>query len=141
MKRLLIAPVLSLLLLGLATGCGDDNGPSAPGVAAVDLSGTWSGTITYFEEASARQSLCASEGISVVLSQNHTSISSRFVTSCDGTYELSATLEGNLIRGSIARGSEAVGRIAGFVSASRIEMTTSRGRQEPEAVNRIELVR
>lgn len=139
MKRLPIA--LSLICLAFPLGCGDDSGPTGPGVVAINLSGTWSGTITYFDEASSRQSLCASERINLVMSQNHSSISSRFMTSCQGTYDLSATVEGNLITGSLTRGSQAVGRIAGVVSASRIEISTSRGRQEPEAVNRIDLVR
>ena len=142
MKRRL-GSFLLLLLLPLFSACSDETGPTAPAATAISLSGAWTGTITYFADSSQRQSLCATERLSTVLSQSGAQVTAHIATSCHGTLELSGTIQGGLLIGALSGDSqESGGRVTGLVSSSRIEITTSRGRTaEPVAVNKIDLVR
>jgi hypothetical protein len=142
MKRLRGLAILVLLLP--LSGCGDENGPTAPGgTLRGELSGQWTGTITYFQEEGQRQAACALERIETVISQAGDQVTAPIITACHGTLELSGTVVGNSLTGSLAGGPQGSGgRVAGFASPSRIELTTSRGRaDDPVAVNRIELGR
>ena len=142
MKRLRGFAILVLLLP--LSGCGDENGPTAPGgTLRGELSGQWTGTITYFPQESQLQAACALERIDTAVSQTDTRVTALILTSCHGSLELSGTVVGTALTGSLVGGTQASGgRIAGFASQSRIEITTSRSRRgETEPINRIELSR
>lgn len=142
MKRLLGLAILALLLP--LSGCSDENGPTAPGgMIRGELSGRWTGTITYYQDGSDLQAACALERIDTVISHSDSQVTARIATSCHGALELSGTVVGPVLTGSLVGGTQASGgRIAGLASPSRIELTTSRGRgEEPVAVNKIELIR
>lgn len=140
--RWLLSAVASLGILGYA-GCSDEGAPTEPKIG-LNLSGAWTGAITSYSPA------CAREGIAVTLSQNGTTVTGSFPTSCQGRLELRGAMSGDSIAGELYGATDGVriGQISGTVSRASIRITTwgpqvreDRGPPQQVVINVIDLAR
>jgi hypothetical protein len=103
-------------------GCIDGGVPTEP-ESGLNLSGAWTGTITYYDSPP-----CAvREGIAVTLSQSGKTVTGSFHTSCQGILELRGEISGRSITGELydgADGRHVVGGISGTASRTSIQITT-----------------
>jgi len=116
--RWLLSAVASLGILGYA-GCSDEGAPTEPKIG-LNLSGAWTGAITSYSPA------CAREGIAVTLSQNGTTVTGSFPTSCQGRLDLHGAMNGDSIAGELYGATDGVriGQISGTASQTSIRLTT-----------------
>jgi hypothetical protein len=112
--------------------------------AALDVSGAWTGAMTSYLPA------CAREGIAVTLSQHGTTVTGGFRTSCQGMLDLRGAMSGDSIAGELYGGSDGVriGQISGTASQMSIRITTwgpaaqeDEGRRSRPVLNVIDLTR
>jgi hypothetical protein len=119
----------SVALLGalVVGGCTDDETPTAP-ISGLNVSGAWTGTITYYDSA------CAREGIAVTLTQNRSTVTGSFPTSCQGTLELRGATNADSLVGELYRELDGlqIGQISGTASRTRIQVTTWRPQPREE---------
>jgi hypothetical protein len=131
MKRSL--GILGILLAGIIVvlGCGGGGSPTSPPINGgpstdLNLSGTWSGTV------SDRSGSCATESFSVDLAQgtenangfNGPKITGSFSTPCQGQFALQLFLNGNHVIGNIGGGK---GHVDGVASASAVDFSVIQG--------------
>jgi hypothetical protein len=116
--RLLLCSVVLIGILGYG-GCKDGNSLTEPD--RLDLNGAWTGAITYYDSPA-----CAREGIAVPLSQDGTTVTGSFQTSCQGMLELRGAMNGDSIAGELYGATDGVriGQISGTASRTSIRITT-----------------
>ncbi len=135
--------VFSLLFLGSA-GCSNRNNPTAP-ASSLNLTGAWTGTISYPPASSALGASCANEALNPTLAHVGRSVTARIETSCEGPLRLEGSLVGSVFTGILTGGSRGDGfggHVTGVASASRIELTAARsGKGEAVPVCWIDLTR
>ena len=135
----------SIALLGIIGygGCKDAGAPTEPHVG-LNVSGAWTGAITSYSPA------CAREGIAVTLSQDGTTVTGSFPTSCQGRLELRGAMSGDSIVGELygATNGVRIGQISGTASRANIRITTwgpaaqeDEGRRSRPVLNVIDLTR
>lgn len=133
----------SVVLLGILGGCNDAGAPTEPS-AALNVSGAWTGSITSYSPT------CAREGIAVTLSQDGTTVTGDFPTSCQGRLELRGAMSGDSIAGELFGTTDGVriGQISGTASRASIRITTwgpqareDRGPPQQVVINVIDLAR
>jgi hypothetical protein len=109
------------------------------------LNGAWSGTITHYDSPA-----CARESIAVRLSQDGTTVTGIFPTSCRGMLDLRGAMNGDSITGELYGATDGVriGQISGTASRTSIRLTTLGPQQREEqgppsraVVNVIDLAR
>lgn len=135
----------SVVLLGIlgGGGCKDAGAPTEPN-AGLNMNGAWTGSMTSYSPA------CVREGIAVALSQDGTTVTGSFPTSCQGRLELRGAVSGDSIVGELFGGTDGVliGQISGTASSANIRITTwgpqvreDRGPPQRVVINVIELAR
>jgi hypothetical protein len=141
-RRWLLCSIAIFGILGYG-GCKDAGTPTEPN-ARLNVSGVWTGAITSYSPA------CAREGIAVTLSQNGTTVTGSFPTSCQGMLDLRGAMSGDSIAGELYGATDGVriGQISGTVSRASIRITTrgpqvreDRGPPQQAVINVIELAR
>jgi hypothetical protein len=135
----------SIALLGVVGygGCKEGSSPTEPN-AGLNVSGAWTGAMTSYSPA------CEREGIAVTLSQDGTTLTGSFPTSCQGRLDLRGAMSGDSIAGELYGATDGVriGQISGTASRTSIRLTTwgpqERDEEGPRSrgiVNVIDLVR
>jgi len=117
--RWLQCTVAILAILGYG-GCTNADAPTEPD-GGLNLNGAWTGAITYYDSPA-----CAREGIAVPLSQDGTTVTGSFQTSCQGMLELRCAVNGDSIAGELYGATDGVriGQISGTASRTSIRITT-----------------
>ena len=140
--RWLLCSIAIVVILGYG-GCKDAGAPTEPH-AGLDVSGAWTGAITSYSPA------CAREGIAVTLSQDRTTVTGSFRTSCQGMLDLRGAMGSDSIVGELYSASDGVriGQISGTASRATIRLTTwgpqareDRGPPQQAVINVIDLTR
>jgi hypothetical protein len=112
----------SIALLGIVGygGCTDEGAPTEPN-GRLNLSGAWTGSITHYDAPA-----CAREGIAITLSQNRSTVTGTFQTSCRGLLELRGAMDGDSVSGTLSRapGGSTIGQMSGTASRTSIRLTT-----------------
>ncbi len=143
MKPIRPLVLLSALSVWNLVGCGEKAAPTQP-APAVSLAGHWTGTVTSLRGSEGTEAACLAEAIAADISQDGASVTGLILTSCVGSLDLSGTVEGNLLTGSLVGRTSAFagGRVTAAVSSSRIAMTVGHSTKEGfVAVLSIDLVR
>ena len=136
----------SIALLGIlgSGGCTDGDSPTEPN-GGLNLNGAWTGRMTHYDSPA-----CASEGISVALSQEGGALRASFQTSCQGMLDLRGELNGDSVSGTLYRAADgsSIGEMSGTASRTSIRITTwgpqargDDGRRVRTVVNAIDLTR
>jgi hypothetical protein len=117
----------SVALLGALSGCTDEDSPTAP-ISELNLSGAWSGTITHYDSA------CARETIAVTLTQDRATVTGSFPTSCQGMLKLRGATNAASLVGELYRELDGlwIGEVSGTASRTRIQVTTWRPQPREE---------
>jgi hypothetical protein len=133
----------SVVVLGILAGCNDAGTPTEPG-AALNVNGAWTGSMTSYSPT------CAREGIAVTLSQDGTTVTGNFPTSCQGRLTLRGAMSGDSIVGELIGTTDGVriGQFSGTASRASIRITTwgpqsreDRGPPQQAVINVIDLAR